>query len=143
MDLRKLADYLEGRLGAEPFRAIVRPEAEEFSRKMRGGEKSIPLYGGHDEFRFVVQPAHVRLICEGFLAGTFTGWDVYYLSELLMFGRSFVSESCYVEEAIFRMSDPVTHRPLSSEAARVVAQWLDEPHVAALSQMLRSYAARA
>ncbi|MCH8332399.1 hypothetical protein IIC65_00550 [Candidatus Sumerlaeota bacterium] len=134
MDLRKVAEFLEGRRSAESLRILIRAESEVFGTGMQVGHASIALYGGHDDFRFVVEPAHVRAICQGFLSGVFTGWDASYLGNLLMLSRTFQPAGFSVERAVFTLADPVRNQPVSIEKAGRILSWIGKPALDPLGQ---------
>ena len=141
MDLRKLVEFFEERLSAQALQKEIATETRAFAEKMQGGEGGVPLYGSNDDFRFVVRPGHIKLLCHGYAQGHLTGWDTYYLSDLIMLSKSFTSGDSYVEESIYMMSDPVTGRPLAREAARIIFFWMDDPQSISLSQSLAPYGA--
>lgn len=141
MDLQKLTDFFEERTSARALHEAIATESEAFAEKMQSGEGCIPLYGSNDDFRFIVRPGHVKLICHGYVQGHLTGWDTYYLCDLIMLSQSFTSGDSYVEESVYMMSDPVTGRPIARGAARVIFFWMDDPQSISLSESLAPYGA--
>lgn len=142
MDLHKLEDFMNETIDAAALRTLIADETQEFAEKMEAGDGCIPLYGSRDDFRFVVQPGHLKLICHAYFSGAIEPWDTYYLSDLIMLSHSFLPVDASVEEALFAMSNPVSNRPISRQAARRIFFWLDDPDGASLSEVIEPYGAR-
>lgn len=139
MNLHHLRDFFLERLDAPALRGFIAAETRLFAQRMESGEGCISVYGSNDDFAFTLRPSHLKLLCHGYLAGHLTNWDLYYLCDLLTLSRSFRAETASIEEALFVLANPITNRPVSTEAARRVFFWLDEPQDMSLGQTLEPY----
>lgn len=124
MNLRHLADFFRGKTSAEYILNEIAPEVENFRNGFGKKGSSLPVYVTEDDFNFILEPEHVKLLCNMYLKGSFSEWHIQYISNLIELAASFSSINERVEEAIFQMADPEINFPLTPETVKKICDGL-------------------
>jgi len=139
MNLHKLAEYFEGKVGAGELLKCISAEVEEYKRNANKKGSSLPIYADYDDFQFIVDIAHVSKLCQSYISGIFNEWDISYICNLLELSESFEPAEENVEEAIFLMSDPIVNYPISERLCNLILSWTGSPKKQKLTSYLKEH----
>ena len=84
MNASSLSQFFEGRVSSKRFAAEIKPEVAEYQRGVlsrKGASVPIRLLGEHSELE--VNALGLRRLCEAFLEGVFSRWELHYVSDAL------------------------------------------------------------
>jgi len=120
----ELFEILDSAEEVSALRQAIAPAMPAFRAglQLRGGSAPIEVKTEGREFR--VTEAHVRKLCEEYLAGRLDAAELSYVATALELSPDFVMASEGIEEAISLLSDPVANGPMSREVAEALLRSL-------------------